>query len=75
MYEMTLQRASFAHPPPDVISLLAALEGNQEQTDRWAGIDAGSVSPAEGYASEVLQMRFGIKPDQTDLGHDVPDNP
>jgi len=52
MYEMTLQRASFAHPPPDVISLLAALEGNQEQTDRWAGIDAVSVSPAEFYSPE-----------------------
>lgn len=52
MYEMTLQRASFAPPPPDAIALLTALQGNQEQTDRWAGIDAGSVSPAEFYSPE-----------------------
>jgi hypothetical protein len=52
IYEMTLQRASFAPPPPDAIALLTALRGNQEQTDRWAGIDAGSVSPAEFYSPE-----------------------
>ena len=51
-YEMTIQRASFAPPPPEAMALLAALQGNQEQIDRWAGIDAGSVSAAEFYSAE-----------------------
>jgi flavin-dependent dehydrogenase len=52
MYALTIERASFAPPPSDAIALLAALQGNQEQTDRWTGIDAGSVSPAEFYSAE-----------------------
>jgi hypothetical protein len=59
IYEMTLQRASFAPPPPDAIALLTALRGNQEQTDRWAGIDAGSVSPAEFYSPENVATDSG----------------
>jgi 2-polyprenyl-6-methoxyphenol hydroxylase-like FAD-dependent oxidoreductase len=52
MFELTLQRASFAPPPPDAIKLLAALQRNREQVDNWIGIDAGSVSPAEFYSPE-----------------------
>jgi flavin-dependent dehydrogenase len=52
MFELTLQRASFAPPPPDAMKLLAALRHNQEQLDNFMGIDAGSVSPAEFYSPE-----------------------
>jgi 2-polyprenyl-6-methoxyphenol hydroxylase-like FAD-dependent oxidoreductase len=51
MYETTIQRASFASPPPEMAALLAALQGNQEQIDRFTGIDAGSVSAADFFAS------------------------
>ena len=54
IYRMTMERASFAQPPQEAMALIAALRGNQEQTDRWAGVDSGSVSPADFYSPENI---------------------
>lgn len=44
MYELTCQRASFAPPPPEAMALLAAISRNPEQMNRFAGVDAGTVT-------------------------------
>lgn len=43
MYEITCQRASFAPPPRDAMALLHAVSRNPAQSDRFAGVDAGTV--------------------------------
>lgn len=55
MYEFTLQLATFAPPLPDMIQLYRALQGNQEQTNRFFGIIAGSVPVQEFFAPDNLQ--------------------
>ncbi len=47
MYELTCQRASFQPPPPDAMALLAAVARNPEQMNRFAGVDAGTVTVQE----------------------------
>ena len=47
MYELTCQRASFAPPPPEAMAMLAAVARDREQMNRFAGVDAGSVSVEE----------------------------
>ena len=51
MYRMTMERASFAPPPTQAMALMAAIVGNQEQTDRFLGVDAGSVRVEEFFSA------------------------
>jgi 2-polyprenyl-6-methoxyphenol hydroxylase-like FAD-dependent oxidoreductase len=44
MYEFTCQLAPFEPPPPEMEKLYAALHGNQEQTNRFWGVFAGTVA-------------------------------
>jgi hypothetical protein len=47
IYEFTTQLASLEPPPPEMQQLLGAVHGNQEAMDDFAGLTAGTVSPAE----------------------------
>ena len=47
IYEFTTQLATLAPPPPELQQLLGAVAGNQEAMDQFAGIVAGTVSPAQ----------------------------
>jgi flavin-dependent dehydrogenase len=53
-YEIACQRAALAPPPPEAVGLVVALQGNQADTDRFFGIDAGTVSPHEFFAPENI---------------------
>ena len=59
LYEFTCQLATLAPPPPEMQELMAALKGNREQTDRFFGIFAQTVSVPEFYAPENMQKIFG----------------
>lgn len=56
MYEFTCQLANLAEPPtPEMIQLLAALHGNQEETNRFLGVWAGTVPIPEFFAPDNIQ--------------------
>ena len=59
LYEFTCQLATLAPPPPEMQQLLAALNGNQEQTDRFFGIFAQTVSITEFFSPDNMQKIFG----------------
>jgi 2-polyprenyl-6-methoxyphenol hydroxylase-like FAD-dependent oxidoreductase len=47
MYEFTCQLAMLAPPPPEMQQLFAAIHGNQAAMDRFAQMNAGTISPAQ----------------------------
>jgi 2-polyprenyl-6-methoxyphenol hydroxylase-like FAD-dependent oxidoreductase len=56
MYEFTCQLANLAEPPaPQMLQLLAALRGNQAETNRFLGTWAGTVPVPEFFAPENIQ--------------------
>jgi flavin-dependent dehydrogenase len=59
LYEFTCQLATLAPPPPEMRRLLGALKGNQEQTNRFFGVFAQTVSVPEFFSSENMQRIFG----------------
>jgi len=59
MYELTCQLATLAPPPPEMQALLGALPGNQEDTDRFFGTIAGTVSIPEFFAPENVGRIVG----------------
>lgn len=52
IYEMNSQFATLEPPPPDMQKLMAALLGNQEDTNQFAGTMTGAVPVATFYARE-----------------------
>lgn len=50
LYELTIQQASFQPPPAEQLMLLRALQGNQEDTDRFLGLASG-VTPVQEFMS------------------------
>jgi hypothetical protein len=54
MYEFTRQFASLAPPTLEMQQLFAALSNNQEQTNRFFGILAGTVPIPEFFAPENI---------------------
>jgi hypothetical protein len=54
LHQMTLQFASMEPPPPETQQLLAALLGNQAQTDRFFGALTGTVPLAEFFAPDSI---------------------
>jgi 2-polyprenyl-6-methoxyphenol hydroxylase-like FAD-dependent oxidoreductase len=54
LYEITIQAISFQPPPPEQIMLMKALQGNQEDTDRFLGIISDSKAMAEFLKPENL---------------------
>jgi hypothetical protein len=51
-FQTTLQFAALEPPPPEMQQLMAALRGDQEQTNRFFGTAIGTVSAAEFFAPE-----------------------
>jgi 2-polyprenyl-6-methoxyphenol hydroxylase-like FAD-dependent oxidoreductase len=62
LYEFTRQLATLAPPPPSMQKLFAALQGNQEQTNRFFGLFAQTVSVPEFFAPENMERIFGDRP-------------
>src|SRR6185369_3285027 len=57
MYEFTCRLANLAIPPsPEMQQLLAALRGNQAETNRFLGTWAGTVPVPEFFAPENVQQ-------------------
>ena len=54
LYEFTCQLATLQEPPPEMQQLFGALRGNQEQTDRFFGVIAGTTPLPEFFAPENL---------------------
>jgi flavin-dependent dehydrogenase len=57
-YDFTCQLATQEPPPPETQQLFAALKGNQEQTDRFFGIFAQTVTPPDFFSPENMQKIF-----------------
>jgi len=55
LYEYDTQAAAFAPRPPEMQQLLAALQGNQEQTNRFFGLAEGTTSIPEFFSPENIQ--------------------
>jgi flavin-dependent dehydrogenase len=54
-YEFTTQLAKLEPPPPELIQILSAAQGNQEAMDGFARVSAEVLSPAEYFAPENVQ--------------------
>jgi flavin-dependent dehydrogenase len=59
IYEFTSQLATLAPPPPEVAQLLGAVAGDREASDLFAGVIAGTVSPAEFFAPATVARILG----------------
>lgn len=55
MYELTCQRATLEPPSPQMVRLRAALQGNQEEMNRFVGVIWGTVPIGEFFAPENIQ--------------------
>jgi flavin-dependent dehydrogenase len=55
MYELTCELATLEPPPPPLLQLLQAIAGNQAAMDRFAQMNAGTISPAEFFAPESVR--------------------
>jgi flavin-dependent dehydrogenase len=62
LYEFTCRLATLAPPAPEMQRLFAALQGNQEQTNRFFGLFAQTVSIPEFFGAENMQQIFGRNP-------------
>ncbi len=58
LYEFTCQMATLAPLSPEMQQLVTALRGNQEQTNRFFGLFAQTVSVPEFFAPENMQRIF-----------------
>lgn len=51
-YEATVRACALSAPPPELLRLRAALRGNQADTDRFYGVEFGTVPRDEFYAPD-----------------------
>jgi flavin-dependent dehydrogenase len=59
IYEFTTQLATLQAPPLEMQQLLGAVYGNQDAMDAFAGITAGTVSPADFFDPEHVGRIMG----------------
>ena len=59
IYEFTTQLATLQAPPLEMQQLLGAVYGNQDAMDAFAGMTAGTVSPAEFFDPEHVGRIMG----------------
>jgi flavin-dependent dehydrogenase len=59
IYRFTAQRAQLESPTPEQQALFAALVTNQPEADRFAGVTAGTTSPAEFFAPDNIARILG----------------
>jgi 2-polyprenyl-6-methoxyphenol hydroxylase-like FAD-dependent oxidoreductase len=62
IYDFTTELATLAPPPPEVGQLLGAVAGQPWAMDMFAGVVAGTVSPAEFFAPETIGRILGAVP-------------
>jgi 2-polyprenyl-6-methoxyphenol hydroxylase-like FAD-dependent oxidoreductase len=62
-YDLTCQMATFAPPPPDMLALYMALQGNQADIDRFIGLITEATSPADFFAPENMQRLLAHAPE------------
>jgi flavin-dependent dehydrogenase len=55
IYNMTCDMSRLEPPPPEMITLFTALEGDQEETNRFMGTVAGTVPVPEFFAEENIR--------------------
>ncbi len=63
MYEFTSELATLEPPPPELVQLLSAIQGNQSAMDEFARLNAGVLSPAEFFAPDNVQRLVGAMPE------------
>jgi 2-polyprenyl-6-methoxyphenol hydroxylase-like FAD-dependent oxidoreductase len=61
-YELTCQMATFAPPPPDMLAIYTALQGNQAAIDRFIGLITEATSPVDFFAPEHVQHLLAHAP-------------
>jgi hypothetical protein len=54
LYKLTCERARLEPSSPELQRVLAALQSNQAETDRFAGITAGIISPVDFFSPSNL---------------------
>jgi flavin-dependent dehydrogenase len=59
LYEFACRTATLEPTRPRTMELIAALRGNQEQTDRLLGLTAGTTAIAEFFSPENIQLIVG----------------
>jgi len=59
MYEFTCQLATLEPPPPAMQQLFGAIQGNRKAMDRFAQMNAGTISPAEFFAPQNMGAMMG----------------
>jgi len=63
-YELTCQLATFAPPPPDMLALYTAIQGNQEAIDGFIGLITEATSPTDFFAPEHVQQLLEYSTEQ-----------
>ncbi len=61
MYRFTLELASFAPPKPEHEVLFRSLHGRQPEIDRFLGVLACAVSPADYFSAGSLRRLIGLR--------------
>jgi 2-polyprenyl-6-methoxyphenol hydroxylase-like FAD-dependent oxidoreductase len=61
MYRFTLELAAMAPPKPEQEVLFRALEGRQEEIDRFLGVLACAVSPTDYFSPRNLRRLIGLR--------------
>jgi flavin-dependent dehydrogenase len=59
MYEFTCGLATLEPPPPQMLELFGAIQGNQKAMDGFAQVNAGTISPAEFFSPANLGAIMG----------------
>jgi 2-polyprenyl-6-methoxyphenol hydroxylase-like FAD-dependent oxidoreductase len=59
MFEFTCQLASLAPPSPEIELLFGAIVGNQSAMNRFAQMNAGTISPSEFFSPESIAAIMG----------------
>ena len=60
MYDLTSQFATLEPPPPPMVTLLAAIEGNQASMDDFVSVIAGTMSPLEFFSEQNVGRMLAL---------------
>jgi 2-polyprenyl-6-methoxyphenol hydroxylase-like FAD-dependent oxidoreductase len=58
MYDFTCQLATLEPPPPETVTLLGAVRGNQHAMDQFCRVNAGTLPPPEFFAPSNIARIF-----------------
>jgi len=59
IYEFTSQMATLEPPPPEMLQLFGAMQGNQQALDGFVSVVSGAVSPVEFFSEENIGRIMG----------------